>query len=100
MHVRVETAGREDVAIGCHRCTATGLSHSGGDRNERKQRLSLDGHARGKRRIGIKAVSDIILQIVVNTEAGADRPPSLAGRVPRYAHTWLQECLGVVVPKR
>ena len=45
-------------------------------------------------------MSEIVLKVVVNPKAGTHRPLSFAIRVPGDAHARLQECLGVVLPKR
>jgi len=99
VHVGVETSRREGVAIRCYRRTATGLGRSSGDGNDRKQRRIFDRHTRGERRVGIQAVSEVVLKVVVNPKTGTHRPLPFAVRVPGDAHARLQERLGIVLPK-
>ena len=58
-------------------------------RNERKRR-TIYLLARVIRRIGVGSVREVILEIIVDSKAGAHRPGSLAARIPCDAHARLQ----------
>jgi hypothetical protein len=55
-----------------------------------------DRFAGVKRGIGVGANTEVIDEIVVDSEAGPHRPGSPSGRIPSKAYPWLQQVRGFV----
>src|SRR5882672_60345 len=90
-HVRIETSGLISRAWLRYRWAASGRE---GDIllewKVRKEPVRYrDRFASVKGWIGVGAYTEVIHEIVVDSEAGPHRPSSRAGRVPGKAHAWL-----------
>src|SRR5439155_11066057 len=82
---RIETAGAIDRAGLRYRRAARALKRSVLlKRNEREQRTTQQ-LARIIRWIGVSPVSEVVLEIVVDSKAGPHRPGSRTGWIPRDA---------------
>src|SRR2546427_10590958 len=74
---------------------------SEGDRtSNRKQPLARYRQPRVERRIGVEPVSEIILEVIVDSKARAHRPLSRAAGVPGQTNARLPEHSGVIFKER